>query len=142
MNSLRSILLLLTALAISSFGHSTLLAQSVQVRVLDAKSGARVPNEKVSVLIKGEKNAGDYTTDREGNFSLQLDSSASIYVATEWRVTCRTITPGVVPFVSVATILQDGFTDGNTCGRAKSETIKGKLVIFAKKSSLFENFKR
>ena len=142
MNSLRSILFLLSALAIFSVGHSTLLAQSVQVRVLDAKSGARVPNEKVSVLIKGEKNARDYTTDNEGNFSLQLDPSASVYVATEWRVTCRTMVPGVVPFVRVATILQNGYTDGNTCGRAKSETIKGKLIIFARKSSLLENFKR
>jgi hypothetical protein len=142
MNSLRSTLLLLPVLAIFLAGHSTLLAQSVQVRVLDAKSGARVPNEKVSVLIKGEKDAREYTTDNEGNFSLQLDPSASVYVATEWRITCRTITPGVVPFVPVGTILQDGFTDGNTCGRAKSETVKGKLIIFARKSSFFENFKR
>lgn len=142
MNSLRSTLLLLSALAIFSTGHSTLLAQSVQVRVLDAKSGARVPNEKVSVLIKGEKGARDYTTDGEGNFSVQVDPSASLYVATEWRVTCRYITPGVVPFVPVATISQEGFTEENTCGRAKSETVKGRLIIFARKSSLFENFKR
>jgi hypothetical protein len=123
-------------------GHSTLLAQSIQVRVLDAKSGARVPNEKVSVLIKGEKGARDYTTDSEGNFSLQVDPAAFLYVATEWRVTCRRITPGVVPFVPVATILQEGFTDENTCGRAKSETVKDNLIVFARKSSLFENFKR
>jgi hypothetical protein len=142
MNSLRSILLLLPTLGISSVGHSTLLAQSVQVRVLDAKTGARVPNEKVSVLLKGEKNARDYTTDSEGDFSLQLDPSAAIFVATEWRITCRAITPGVVPFVPVETILQEGFTTENTCGKAKSETIKGKLVVFAKKSSLFQNFKR
>jgi hypothetical protein len=142
MNSLRSILLLLPALAIFSVGHSTLLAQSVQVRVLDAKSGARVPNEKVSVLIKGEKAARDYTTDSEGNFTLQVDPSAFLYVATEWRITCRHITPGEVPFVPVTTIFQEGFTDQNTCGRAKSETVKGKLIVFAKKSSLFENFKR
>jgi hypothetical protein len=130
------------ALAIFSIVNSTLLAQSVQVRVLDAKSGARVANEKVSVLIKGEKGAADYTTDNEGNFSLQVDPSALIYVATEWRVTCRHLTPGVVPFVPVATILRDGFTDQNSCGRAKSETVKGKLIIFARKSSVFENFKR
>ena len=73
MNSLRSLLLLLTVLAISLVGRPNLFAQSVQVRVLDAKSGARIPNEKVSVLIKGEKNARDYTTDNEGNFTLQLD---------------------------------------------------------------------
>ena len=142
MNSLRSTLLLLPVLAIFLAGHSTLLAQSVQVRVLDAKSGARVPNEKVSVSIKGEKGARDYTTDSEGNFSLQVDPSAFLYVATEWRVTCRRITPGVVPFVPVATILREGFTDENTCGRAKSETVKGKLIVFARKSSLSEDFKR
>ena len=142
MNILRSIVLFLSALASFSGGHSALLAQSIQVRVLDAKNGARVPNEKVSVLIKGEKGARDYTTDSDGNFSLQVDPSAFIYVATEWRVTCRCITPGVVPFVPVATILQEGFTNDNTCGRAKSETVKGRLIIFARKSSLFENFKR
>lgn len=142
MNSLRSILLLLTAFAFTFMGHLSLVAQTIQVRVLDAKSGDRVPNEKVSVLVKGEKNARDYTTDSEGNFSLELAPSAAIYVATEWRITCRAITPGVIPFVPVETILQEGFTVENTCGKAKSETIKGKLVIFAKKSSLFQNFKR
>ena len=142
MNTLRSIFLLLPALTMFSVGHPTLWAQSIQVRVLDAKSGARVPNEKVSVLIKGEKNARDYTTDIEGDFSLQLDPSAAIYVATEWRITCRRITPDIVSFVPVKTILQEGFTIENTCGKAKSETIKGKLVIFTKKPSLFDNFKR
>lgn len=142
MNSLQSIFLLFTAFAFSLVGHSNLVAQTIQVRVLDAKSGDRVPNEKVSVLVKGEKNARDFTTDSEGNFSLELDPFAAIYVATEWRITCRTITPGVVPFVPVKTILQEGFTVENTCSKAKSETIKGRLVIFAKKSSLFENFKR
>lgn len=141
MNSLRLILLSLTALAIP-VGHPNFLAQTIQVRVLDAKNGAPVPNEKVSVLIKGEKNARDYTTDSEGNFSLQLDPSASVFVATEWRVTCRTVTRGVVPFVPVSSILQQGFTDKNTCGRAKSETVKGKLIIFTRKPSLFENLKR
>jgi hypothetical protein len=94
------------------------------------------------VLVKGEKDARDYTTDSHGNFSLQIDPSAFIYVATEWRITCRHITKGTVPFVPVATIMQEGFTDDNTCGRAKSETVKGKMIIFARKSSFFENFKR
>lgn len=117
-------------------------AQSIQVRVLDGKSGRRIPNEKVSVLIKGEKAAREYKTDDEGDFTLPIDSSADIFVATEWRVTCRTVKPGVIPYVSVATIMQEGVTLQNTCGRAKSETIKGKLVIFTRKASFFENFKR
>jgi hypothetical protein len=142
MNSLRYILLLTTFVVLFLSGHRTAFAQSIQVRVLDARSGARVPNEKVSVLVRGEKGARDYTTDGEGRFSLQIDPSAFIYVATEWRVTCRHTTQGTVPFVPVATVIQEGFTDENTCGRAKSETVKGKLIIFARKSSFFENFKR
>ena len=142
MNSLRSIILLLALAVLFLSGSRTAFAQSIQVRVLDARSGARVPNEKVSVLVKGEKAARDYTTDSDGNFSLQNEPSAFVYVATEWRVTCRHITPGTVPFVPVATIIQDVFTDDNACGQAKSETVKGKLIIFARKSSFFENFKR
>ena len=120
----------------------TIKAQSIHVRVLDGRSGNRIPDEKVSVLVKGEKGAREYTTNNEGDVTLSLDSSAQIFVATEWRVTCRAVKPGVVPYISVAKIIQDGVTEQNTCGHAKSETIKGKLVIFTRKASFFENFKR
>jgi hypothetical protein len=142
MSSSRPHSLLLFVLVALPSAQCAILAQSIQVRVLDAKSGARVPNEKVSVFIKGKKGAGEYTTDSDGDFNLQIDPTALVYVTTEWRFTCRHLTPGVVPFVPVATVLQDGFTDENTCGRAKSETVKGKLIVFARKSSFFENLKR
>jgi hypothetical protein len=122
--------------------HMAVQAQSFQVRVLNARNGHRVPNERVSVQIKGEKDATEYTTDNEGNLSLQLDPSAYIFVATEWWVTCRHITPHIVPYVSVATIIDKGFTDENTCGRAKEETIKGKYIIFARKASFIEKFNK
>jgi hypothetical protein len=124
MNNSRLFFSLLVSVASLVFSQTPGMAQSIQVRVLDARTGNRVPNEKVSVLIKGEKGARDFTTDSEGNFSLEPDPSASVYVATEWRVTCRHTTPGVVPFVPVSTILTDGFTEENTCGDVKSETVK------------------
>jgi hypothetical protein len=49
---------------------------------------------------------------------------------------------GVDPYVSLGRVLQEGVTVQNSCGRAKSETIKGKLVIFAKKSSLIQLFQK
>ncbi|HEU5352768.1 MAG TPA: hypothetical protein VFU55_14350 [Terracidiphilus sp.] len=131
-----------TVLAFVALGSQTGQAQSIQVRVLDGHSGKRISNEKVSVLIKGEKGAREYKTDDEGDFTLPINPSADIFVATEWRVTCRAVKPGVIPFVSVTTILQEGVTLPNTCGHAESETIKGKLVIFTRKASFFENFKR
>jgi len=46
------------------------------------------------------------------------------------------------PYVSVGEILKDGVTIENTCGRAKSETIKGTLVIFAKRPSIVQLLKK
>jgi hypothetical protein len=141
MNTLLSTLLL-ASLASPSAAQSVPAAQLIQVRVLDSRSGARVPNEKVSVRIKGEKAARDYTTDSDGEFSLEANLADSLYVATEWRVTCRHVHPGVLPFISVATIVQTGFMEENTCGQARSEPVKGTLTVFARKASFLENFRR
>ncbi len=46
------------------------------------------------------------------------------------------------PYVSVSKVFQEGVTMPNSCGRAKSETMKGKLVIFAEKSSLWKLFQK
>lgn len=114
----------------------------IQIRVLNAKNGERVTNQKVSVAIKGAKNATEYTTDAEGNINVDLPPEAEVFVATEWWTTCRKIKNGVDPYVPVSRVFQEGVTVPNTCGRAKSETIKGKLVIFAKKSSPWKLFQK
>jgi hypothetical protein len=117
-------------------------ASPIQIRVLNAKNGERVANQKVSVAIKGTKNATEYTTDAEGNINVDLDPGAEVFVATEWWTTCRKMESGVDPYVSVDRVFQEGVTVQNSCGHAKSETIKGKLVIFAKKSSLVQLFQK
>ena len=114
----------------------------IQIRVLNAKSGERVANQKVSVAIKSTKNATEYTTDAEGNINVDLPPEARVFAATEWWTTCRKIESGVDPYVSAARVFQEGVTVSNSCGKAKSETIKGKLVIFAKKSSLIQLFQK
>jgi len=117
-------------------------AQTIQIRVLNARNGKRVPNEKVSLLIKGQRDAWEYKTDSLGDVTVNVTRDAAVFAATEWWVTCRRVTPGVVPFVPVKAILDVGFTAENTCGQAKSETIKGKYVIFARKPTFFEEFSK
>jgi hypothetical protein len=117
-------------------------AAPIQIRVLNAKNGERVAGQKVSVLIKGQKNATEYVTDAEGDINIDLDPSVQIWVATEWWTTCRKIRSGVDPYVPVAQVLREGVTIPNSCGHATSETIKGRLVIFAKKSSFIRLFKK
>jgi len=116
----------------------TALAATIQIRVLNAKNGERVADQKVSVDIKGTRDASEYTTDDEGDISVDLDPTAEVFVATEWWITCRKIGNDIDPYVSVARVLQEGVTVENTCGHAKSEAIKGKLVIFAKKASFIQ----
>jgi hypothetical protein len=114
----------------------------LQIRVLNAKNGEPVANQKVSVAIKGTKGATEYTTDAEGNINLDLQPGEEVFVATEWWTTCRKIKSGVDPYVPVNRVFQEGVTVPNSCGHARSETIKGKLVIFAKKSSLWKLFQK
>ena len=117
-------------------------ATTIQIRVLNAKNGERVKNQKVSVDIKGTRDGSEYITDADGNITVDLDPAARVFAATEWWTTCRKVESGVDPYVSVAKVLQEGVTVPNSCGKAKSETIKGKLVIFAKKSSLAQLFQK
>jgi hypothetical protein len=127
------------ALCLQAAGESPL---QIQIRVLNAKNGERVANQKVSVAIKGKKNATEYTTDAEGDINIDLPPDAEVFVATEWWTTCRKMESGVDPYVSVGKVFQKGVTVPNSCGHARTETIKGKLVIFAKKSSLVQLFQK
>jgi len=120
----------------------TAAASPIQIRVLNAKNGKRVAGQKVSVLIKGAKDATEYTTDAEGNINVDLDPAAEVFVATEWWTPCRKVGSEIDPYVSVGEILKDGVTIENTCGRATSETIKGTLVIFAKRPSIVQLLKK
>jgi hypothetical protein len=131
--------IVLFALCLQAFGQAPV---QIQIRVLNAKNGDRVANQKVSVAIKGTKNASEYTTDAEGNINVDLPPDAEVFAATEWWTTCRKIESGVNPYVPVNRVFQEGVTVPNSCGKAKSETIKGKLVIFAEKSSLWKLFQK
>ncbi len=131
--------IMLFALCLQAVGEAPV---QIQIRVLNAKNGERVANQKVSVGIKGVKGATEYTTDAEGDISVNLPPEAEVFAATEWWTTCRKMESGVDPYVPVSKVFQDGVTVPNSCGKAKSETIKGKLVIFAEKSSLWKLFQK
>jgi hypothetical protein len=130
-----AVVTVLIALCLRAYGGAPV---HIQIRVLNARNGERVANQKVSVDVRGTKGATEYTTDAEGNINVDLPPEPEVFAATEWWTTCRKIESGVDPYVSVARVFQEGVTVPNSCGKAKSETIKGKLVIFAEKSSLWK----
>lgn len=144
MTSWRKIVVRKGLLVISMFFLflQTAPAETFQIRVLNAKNGQRVARQQVSVLVKGKKAAAEYKTDAEGNITVDIPADAEVFVATEWWVTCRKARRGLDPYVRVAKIVQEGVTVENTCGRAKSEKIRGKLIIFARKASPFELFRK
>lgn len=129
-------------LAIFALSLQAAIAGTIQIRVLNAKNGNPVPHQRVTVAVKGVKNATEYTTDAEGNINVNLDPGDEIFVATEWWTTCRKMKSGVDPYVPVRTILEEGVTVPNACGRPNEETIRGKLIIFAKKSSIIKLFQK
>ena len=92
--------------------------------------------------MKGVRDATEYRTDVEGNVNVDVDPTAEVFAATEWWITCRKTGKGINPYISVGKIVQEGAVTENTCGHAKSETIRGKLIVFARKASLIENFQR
>jgi hypothetical protein len=131
--------IMLFALCLQAVGEAPV---QIQIRVLNAKNGERVANQKVSVGVKGVKGATEYTTDAQGDINVDLPPEAEVFAATEWWTTCRKMESGVDPYVPVSKVFQEGVTVPNSCGKAKSETIKGKLVIFAVKSSLWKLFQK
>jgi hypothetical protein len=120
----------------------TVSAETIRIRVLNGHNGKPVAHEKVSLYIRGEKAALDYITDIDGTFTIDLDPSKTVLPSTEWWITCRTVNPTAPHLFSVDSIHNDGATDENNCGKAKSEVIRGTLTIFARKASFFENMAR
>jgi hypothetical protein len=118
------------------------LAATIQIRVLNAKTGQPVVHQKVSVQVKGVRDATEYTTDGEGNINAEFDPAAQIFVATEWWRTCRKVGKDIDPYVSVSRIVQQGVVVENSCGRATTEVIRGRLIIFARRDSLVHLFEK
>ena len=124
------------------FSAGLAFAAPIKILVLDAHSGRPVRNTDVSVAILGEKNANSYKTGADGKITLDLNPAAKLIPSTGWRVTCRKLNPTNPHWFSAETIIEQGVVDENTCGKAHSETIKGTLTIFTRKSTFFENMAR
>jgi len=130
-------------------GSATLLwfaisasALPIRIRVLDGHNGRPINGEQVSVAIQGQRDAMDYITDDQGDVTVDMPPSATFIPSTGWRVTCRNVNPTAPHWFSAQTVLNRGAVDENTCGKARSEQIKGTLTIFTRKATLLENLKR
>ncbi len=93
-------------------------------------------------MFKGARGVPAFKTDANGIVTVEVKPEDQIWVATNWWVTCRKIPPPAeVDYVPVESLLREGLVVQNTCGKAKSATFKGKLVIFARKRTLWEAFR-
>ena len=141
---MRSSKIIVIALSISLYAQLA-SAETIQVLVKNAKNGQPVPNEKLSIQLYGERDAREYVTDKNGIAVIEIKPTDRIWAATEWWITCKKLANSPAQpsdYVLANDVLREGVTLSNTCGREKSEPIRGKLIIFARKASLIENLKR
>jgi hypothetical protein len=117
-------------------------AETIRVRVLDARSGRPVSGEKVNVHVQGVRGDVTHTTDGNGTFAVDLSKDAEVGLGTEWRVTCLDKKSKAQAMFSATEILRSGVVEPNTCGKARTELIPGTITIFTRKATFFENMAR
>ncbi len=61
---------------------------------------------------------------------------------TGWRITCHTVNASKPRWIPVATIVEQGAVEENTCGKAYAAPIKGTLTIFTRKTTFLEKISR
>ncbi|MEO7029485.1 MAG: hypothetical protein ABI147_08775 [Acidobacteriaceae bacterium] len=108
---------------------------TIQVQVLNAKTGRRVAHEGVNVDFKGVRGVPAFQTDALGIATVAVKSGDRVWVATNWWVTCRDMHTGEADYIPVERILQEGFVVNNTCGKARTESMRGRITIFCSKEN-------
>ena len=122
--------------------YTTVSAETLRVRVLDAHNGRPITGEEVNVHVKDVRGDVTYKTDATGTFAFDVRRDAELSVATEWRITCLDKRSKAQVLFSAEEILRSGVIEPNTCGKAKTELIPGTITIFTRKATIFENMAR
>jgi hypothetical protein len=117
-------------------------AAPLRILVVDAHDGRPIKDTDVSVAILGQRGAYSYKTDASGAITIDAEPTTKLISSTGWRVTCRKTNPMNPHWFLASTVIEQGVVDENTCGKARSEPIKGTLMIFTRRSTFFENMAR
>jgi len=123
------------------FGSNAVEAQVSQVKVLaiNAKSGNPVKHVDLFVSVtEGQTTASHLETDQTGVAMVRADQNGSILVESSGLHTdCRGTQEPQTHF-PVSTILSEGITVANSCGKASHKANPGELVLFVRKTTFWE----
>jgi hypothetical protein len=123
------------------FGSSAMEAQVSQVKVLamNAKNGNPVKHVDLFVSVtEGQTTASHLETDQTGVAMIRADQNGSISVESSGLHTdCRGTQESQTHFL-VSTILSEGITVANSCGKASHKANPGELVLFVRKTTFWE----
>jgi hypothetical protein len=123
------------------FGSSAIAAQVSQVKVLaiNAKNGSPVKHVDLFVSVtEDQTTASHLETDQTGLAMVRADQNGSILVESSGLHTdCRGTQRSQTHF-PVSTILSEGITVANSCGKASHKANPGELVLFVRKTTFWE----
>lgn len=121
--------------------------QSITILVLNGKTGKPVENEKVNVWLGEAKDAVFLETDSNGKIQLRIGSNQekTLRFLPNWYVDCRYGKNGP-QLMNLKFFLDDIVSQGvvaeNFCGHVSSKASPGTLVIYVRKPSFMEAFRR
>jgi hypothetical protein len=126
---------LLCALALVS----QIEAESIRVRILNAKNGHPMKNRTLGIVLGTHQNTSDGPTDVEGTIVVTVDPSTTIRLVTQPYAECRPKTPDPWEIkYSAAQILATGISTPNVCGKVQLAAKPGEIIIFERPRGILE----
>lgn len=121
--------------------------QSITILVLNGRTGKPVKNEKVNVWLGEAKDAVFLETDSSGQIQMRTGNTQekTLRFLANWYVDCRYKKNQPHPMnlgYSVSEIISKGTVAENFCGHVSSKAFPGTLVIYVRKPSFMEAFRR
>jgi hypothetical protein len=120
-------------------------AESIRIRVLDARNGRPIRNEVLQIWIDIQGGmAKQARTNALGIATVNVERSSVIYVASNYYVDCRySKKTGQLRYgYSVSEILSTGKLAANTCSKMSPEPNPGELIFFVRPERWWEGMRR
>jgi hypothetical protein len=126
-SGLRAASLLLLALAP---GVAVAQNSSVTIRIINAKTGQPVPDEKLNVALRADQiGSVAMATDKKGLIEVKTGDASILRILSNMYADCR---PRLELYTnySLATIRKTGITTGNLCSDLNRKATPGELILY------------
>ncbi len=105
-------------------------AQDVKIRIINAKTGHPVKDEKLNVALRVDQiGSVAMATDKNGIILVDTGKATTIRILSNMYADCRSRGELYTDY-SIATILKTGITTGNLCSDAKPTAKPRELILF------------